>query len=226
MSAADRRIRKVRFNRSDPSFHLYSDESENRRDSNAAPVFLLFSPFDPRNSVKVFPIVGIRCLSVGGSSLLSRRKNASRLDPKRVRSGLRGGCISRGGRSTIEESTEELWRRYAADRGSLELRNRLAERYLPLVRYHAERVADGVRRHLTAQLRGRINADELESAGMLGLLDAVANFDPAGKITFDDYAAPLIREAIADEIRSLDWLPLSFFARGIRRDGDVTESEK
>lgn len=60
---------------------------------------------------------------------------------------------------------------------------------------------------------------------MFGLLDAVSSFDPAEGKRFDDYAAVRIRNAIAEELRSLDWLPLSFFAKGIRRDGDPPESE-
>ena len=136
-----------------------------------------------------------------------------------------GKRIDLAERETIEESLDELWRRYAASRDDFELRNRLAERYVPLVRRHAERAAADVRRRLTASLRGRIRTDDLESAGMLGLLDAVSSFDPAEGKRFDDYAAVRIQSAIAEELRSLDWLPLSFFAKGIRRDGDPPESE-
>ena len=143
--------------------------------------------------------------------------------PFRSRGGVR---VRRTGRRTIEEPIDELWRRYAASRGSLELRNRLAERYAPMVRRLADEAAGEIRRFLDARLRERIAADELESAGIPALLDAVSNFDPAGGERFEDYAAPLIRDAIDDEVRSLDWLPLSFFARGIRRQNGPAEREE
>ena len=95
-----------------------------------------------------------------------------------------------------------------------------------MVRRLAGEAAGEIRRLLDARLRERIAADELEQAGIPALLDAVSNFDPAEGKRFEEYAAPLIRDAIDDEVRSLDWLPLSFFARGIRRQNGPAEREE
>lgn len=208
---------------------------------HGAPVFLRFFLLYPQNLIKPFPIVGIRCFFTRGAHRFlpgerapARRKRraaksppAFRLRPdsglKRVRFRFAGDLRTCAGRNAIEEATDELWRRYAADRGDIGLRNRLAERYLPLVRNYAEQTAEEIRGHLAAPLRGRITVDDLMSAGMLGLLGAVAEFDPAGGVPFGDFAGPRILEAIDDEIRSLDWLPLSFFAKGIRRGGGPPE---
>ncbi|MEZ5952036.1 MAG: hypothetical protein R3C12_23170 [Planctomycetaceae bacterium] len=38
------------------------------------------------------------------------------------------------------EEVQEIWEAYKRDQQNLHLRNRLIERYLPLVRYNAERV--------------------------------------------------------------------------------------
>ena len=176
---------------------------------------------------------GTRRFPTGGKAPARRKRKAAKSSPafrlrpdsglRRVRFRFAGILRTCAGRNAIEEPTDELWRRYAADRGDIELRNRLAERYLPLVRNHAEQAAEEIRGHLTAQLRGRITVDDLMSAGMLGLLGAVAEFDPSAGVPFCDFAGPRILGAIDDEIRSLDWLPLSFFAKGIRRGSGPPE---
>ncbi|MFH0982168.1 MAG: FliA/WhiG family RNA polymerase sigma factor, partial [Planctomycetota bacterium] len=61
-----------------------------------------------------------------------------------------------------------LWRRFKAT-GNQRLRNVLMEAYLPIVRYNAERVG--------AKLPGEVEHDDLVSAGVFGLLDAINSFD-------------------------------------------------
>ena len=64
----------------------------------------------------------------------------------------------------------EVWKAFKEDQSSQELRNRLIERYLPLVRYNAERVwaklPDGV--DLPAEFAG-----ELENGGLLGPIECL-----------------------------------------------------
>ena len=51
--------------------------------------------------------------------------------------------------------------------------------------------------------------DDLASAGIMGLLDAIEKFDPTKGASFKTYAGYRIRGAILDEIRALDWVPRS-----------------
>lgn len=78
-------------------------------------------------------------------------------------------------------------------------RNQLLEHYLPLVRYAAER--------LHAKLPDEVDVDDLISAGIFGLMDALKAFDRKRGVKFETYCAPRIRGAILDELRSLDWVP-------------------
>jgi len=107
-----------------------------------------------------------------------------------------------------EVSTEELWtlyRKEAARRGPKEpkrldeLRNHLIERHYPLVRYIAER--------LLQTLPKSIELDDLVSAGLFGLMDAIRGFDASRGIKFKTYCSTRIRGAILDQLRSQDWVP-------------------
>ena len=73
--------------------------------------------------------------------------------------------------------------------------------FLPLVRRLARR--------LRARLPANVELDELVSAGVMGLLDAVDNYDHAREQHFQSYAALRIRGAMLDELRRLDWVPRS-----------------
>jgi len=90
------------------------------------------------------------------------------------------------------------WREYKAS-GSERLRNRLLEHYLFLVRYTAERIG--------AKLPDEVDVDDLMSAGIFGLVDAIDAFDLRRGVKFETYCAPRIRGAILDELRSMDWVP-------------------
>lgn len=80
-----------------------------------------------------------------------------------------------------------------------EIRNVLVERYLPLVRYVAERLAQ--------TLPSFVEVDDLASMGIFGLLDAIERFNPEIGVKFKTYAMNRIRGSILDELRSLDWVP-------------------
>ena len=58
----------------------------------------------------------------------------------------------------------------------------------------------------------------LFSAGVVGLMDAFAKFDPDKKVQFRSYAQFRIRGAILDSLRTLDWSP-----RELRRKGRAVE---
>jgi len=79
------------------------------------------------------------------------------------------------------------------------LRNLLIERYMPLVRSISER--------LLSTLPKSIELDDLTSAGVFGLIDAIDGFDIDRGIKFKTYCTTRIRGSILDELRSQDWVP-------------------
>jgi RNA polymerase sigma factor FliA len=98
-----------------------------------------------------------------------------------------------------EEQVAELWQEYKKDQTNQEHRNALMERYLPLVRYNAERV--------WAKLPDGVDLNDLISAGVFGLMDAIEAFDMERGVKFETYCVPRIRGAMLDELRTMDWVP-------------------
>ena len=92
-----------------------------------------------------------------------------------------------------------LWERYKADPKNIDLRNKIVEIYIPLVKYHAQRV--------WSRLPDGVDIDDLTSSGIFGLIDAVEAFDLNRDVKFETYCAPRIRGAMLDELRSMDWVP-------------------
>lgn len=94
----------------------------------------------------------------------------------------------------------ELWHIFK-DTGDREVRDYLVEKYSPLVKYVAGKVAIGMPQN--------VEFDDLVSYGSFGLLDAINKFDPSREIKFKTYAMTRIRGSIFDELRSIDWIPRS-----------------
>ncbi len=74
-------------------------------------------------------------------------------------------------------------------------------KYYPVVK----KVVNSMR----AKLPQYADLDELHSAGVTGLADAVRRLDPARKESFDGYVATRVRGAIIDELRDLDYMSRS-----------------
>ena len=98
----------------------------------------------------------------------------------------------------ITKEEKRVWREYKRT-GDPQLRKRLIEKYLPIVKYAAIRIHE--------KLPGGVDLDDLMSAGCFGLMDAVHGFDVSRNIKFETYCAPRIRGAILDQLRQLDWVP-------------------
>lgn len=92
-----------------------------------------------------------------------------------------------------------IWQEYKKDQTNQPLRNRLIEKFLPLVRYNAERV--------WAKLPEGVDLNDLISAGVFGLMDAIDAFDLERGVKFETYCVPRIRGAMLDELRTMDWVP-------------------
>ncbi len=97
-----------------------------------------------------------------------------------------------------KEEATKLWVRYKKS-GDEGLRNQLMEDYLPLVRYTAER--------LCAKLPHNVDPEDLKSAGIFGLVDAIGRFDVERGVKFETYCVMRIRGAMLDELRAMDWVP-------------------
>src|SRR6516162_7534008 len=86
-----------------------------------------------------------------------------------------------------------------AEESTTEDRERLILEHLPQVRLIARRIQE--------RLPENISLDDLISTGVLGLISAIDNFDPAHGVKLRTYAEYKIRGAILDSLRGLDWAP-------------------
>jgi RNA polymerase sigma factor FliA len=98
----------------------------------------------------------------------------------------------------LDVDVTELWREFK-EHPTTPLRNKLVERYLPLVKYNAERIWQ--------RLPEGVDLDDLISAGVFGLMDAIDAFDLTRGVKFETYCVPRIRGAMLDELRTMDWVP-------------------
>src|SRR3954467_4638559 len=97
------------------------------------------------------------------------------------------------------EDVQQIWLNMKADPNNQEMRNRLVEMYLPLVKYNGERI--------WSRLPEGVELDDLISAGVFGLMDAIDAFDLSRGVKFETYCVPRIRGAMLDELRTMDWVP-------------------
>jgi len=80
-------------------------------------------------------------------------------------------------------------------------REQIILRHLPQIKYIAQRVAVGLPPH--------VELEDLISAGVIGLLDALEKFDESKGVQFKTYAEVRIHGAILDSLREQDWAPRS-----------------
>ena len=99
---------------------------------------------------------------------------------------------------------DQVWEQFHKTREDCH-RNLLMEHYRDIVKYCAER--------LHSKLPDKVELDDLISAGIFGLMDAIDAFDPTRGVKFETYCAPRIRGSILDELRSMDWVPRLVRAR-------------
>ena len=114
-------------------------------------------------------------------------------------------------------SAQELWRRYH-QRVDSETENALVEKYLPLVSSAVARLA--------MTLPDHVDRDDLQSAGLMGLLQALRNFDPACGASFETFARLRVRGAMLDELRRMDWVPRTVHEKARRIQNTMAELEQ
>ena len=101
------------------------------------------------------------------------------------------------GKTRIDDpDLEAVWLEYK-ETAKEKHRNILIENYLPLVKYIAERVL--------VKLPQNVELDDLYSAGIFGLMDAVDGYDLERGVKFETYCTTRIRGSILDALRALDW---------------------
>ncbi|MDH7600269.1 MAG: FliA/WhiG family RNA polymerase sigma factor [Sedimentisphaerales bacterium] len=103
-----------------------------------------------------------------------------------------------------DQDLQRIWMLYHKTRNE-EYRNLLMEHYKGLVQYTAER--------MRAKLAEKVELDDLISAGIFGLIDAIEAFDPTRGVKFETYCTPRIKGAMLDELRNMDWVPRLVRAR-------------
>lgn len=100
----------------------------------------------------------------------------------------------------MSDDLRSVWQRFRASRDP-DLRDVLIRQTIGLVRRVAGRMA--------LRLPPHVEVDDLESAGIPGLLAAIESYDPDKDVEFAVYAQVRIRGAILDDLRSMDVLPRS-----------------
>jgi RNA polymerase sigma factor for flagellar operon FliA len=84
-------------------------------------------------------------------------------------------------------------------------RERIIQEFTHVIRSMAHRLA--------FRLPAYLDAEDLVSVGIIGLMDAMEKYDPTREAKFKTYAEFRIRGAMLDEIRSMDWIPRSVHER-------------
>jgi RNA polymerase sigma factor for flagellar operon FliA len=105
---------------------------------------------------------------------------------------------------------QELWKRYHQQTpdAKTDTENALVQKYLPLVSAVVNRLAMTLPEH--------VDHDDLYSVGLVGLLQALRNYNPACGTSFETYARVRIRGAMLDELRRMDWVPRTIHEKARR----------
>ena len=117
----------------------------------------------------------------------------------------------------LRPTAQELWHRYHQE-GDSPSENALVEKYLPLVRSALGRLA--------ITLPDHVDQDDLKSAGLVGLLQALRNYDPACGSSFESYARLRVRGAMLDELRRMDWVPRTVHEKARKIQETIAQVEQ
>ncbi|MGM0549330.1 MAG: sigma-70 family RNA polymerase sigma factor [Bacillota bacterium] len=93
---------------------------------------------------------------------------------------------------------KSLWKKYKVD-DNQQAREEIILKHLGLVRYAVGRINIMLPEHIEDQ--------DLESYGIIGLIEAIENFNYQRGVKFSTFALPRIKGEIYDYLRSKDWLP-------------------
>jgi RNA polymerase sigma factor for flagellar operon FliA len=114
-------------------------------------------------------------------------------------------------------TAQDLWKRYHKQ-ADTHTENALVQQYLPLVGSILGRLAMTLPEH--------VDQDDLQSAGLVGLLQALRNYDPGSGNSFETYARVRIRGAMLDELRRMDWVPRTVHEKARKIQAIMAELEQ
>jgi len=98
------------------------------------------------------------------------------------------------------------------------LESKMVEKHMPLVRNVVGRLAMSLPPH--------VDGEELYSAGLTGLLNAVRQYNPNAGTSFETYARLRIRGAVLDDLRRMDWVPRSVHTKARKVQAVMNEIEQ
>jgi len=120
---------------------------------------------------------------------------------------------------TLAPNAQDLWKRYHQHSpNDTDTENALVQKYMPLV--------SAVMGRLAMTLPEHVSQDDLFSAGLVGLLQAMRNFDPGCNTSFETYARVRIRGAMLDELRRMDWVPRTIHEKARKLKAVLLELEQ
>ncbi len=113
---------------------------------------------------------------------------------------------------------QEIWQRYHQHRNDADTENELVQKYTPLV--------SAVMARLAMTLPDHVDRDDLYSTGLIGLLHALRNYNPACGTSFETYARVRVRGAMLDELRRMDWVPRTIHEKARKLKTVMAELEQ
>lgn len=136
------------------------------------------------------PRAGLRALPGGRQGVTKAAESKASAQTVDVESPVNG--------PSLPVSIDAVWAAYKQT-PALALRNTLVAHYLPLVKACAERLA--------ARLPQSIDVQDLQSAGVFGLMKAIDAYDINREAKFETYSSARVTGAMLDELRTVDWVP-------------------
>ena len=121
-------------------------------------------------------------------------------------------CLTQPKRTRRKESSAKRLRPGGA------AENQLVQKHIPLVKSIVGRLAMTLPPH--------VELEELYSVGLVGLLNAIRNFNPESGTALETYARVRIRGAVFDELRRMDWVPRSIHSKARKVQSKLQELEQ
>jgi RNA polymerase sigma factor for flagellar operon FliA len=97
-----------------------------------------------------------------------------------------------------DREVEALWAAFRDCPGD-ETRNALFDAYVGF--------ANEITRRFAARLPRSVDRGDLQTAGNVGLMNAIGGYDPERGVRFESYCELRVKGALLDELRTQDWLP-------------------
>jgi RNA polymerase sigma factor for flagellar operon FliA len=127
-------------------------------------------------------------------------------------------CVEKNSAHRRNRTPNSDWPRQRRIKPGSDVESELVEKYLPLVRTVVSRVAMTLPPH--------VDGEDLYSAGLTGLLNAVRQYNPNAGTSFETYARVRIRGAVLDELRRMDWVPRSVHTKTRKVQTAIQELER